>query len=353
MAITLYGRFQKITDLSNLNEAIALLQELLKSIPDGHQNHLFSKNLGMFLTDLYHLSQNPDNMNQAAAAFCTAVECESSPVSDRFIAAKIWANKADDTKHSSALEAYQTAIGLLPRLAMLGLDLQSRHHALMSGSDGLARNSAACAINLGELEKAVQFLEEGWSVYWSQILQLRTPLDRLHLCLEKSQSGRTGTKLAEELEHISYLLEMGSQRDVTRNLLSDTHERVLSMEAEAVQYSQLAEEWSATVEEVRQMKGFEDFLLPQPLKTLQCAAANGPNVILNASHLACAALILTPTEIRHVSLSGITLDHAYDLVQVMRALTSTTTAFHDVVQTIVQRNTFEDAENTNTQLKAT
>ena len=93
----------------------------------------------------------------------------AAPVSLRFRAAKTWSHHAD-SRHKLALDAYQAAINLLPRLAMLGLNLQSCHEALTSGTDGLARNAAACAIQSGQYDKAIELLEEGRTIFWSQAL---------------------------------------------------------------------------------------------------------------------------------------------------------------------------------------
>jgi hypothetical protein len=43
---------------------------------------------------------------------------------------------------------------------MLGLDLQQRHLALTSESDGLACDAAACAIRAGQYDMALELLEE-------------------------------------------------------------------------------------------------------------------------------------------------------------------------------------------------
>jgi len=60
------------------------------------------------------------------------------------------------------------------------LGLQARQQALASGSDGLARDAAACAIRLVQYGEAVELLEAGRGVFWSQALQLRTPMADLH-----------------------------------------------------------------------------------------------------------------------------------------------------------------------------
>jgi hypothetical protein len=120
-------------------------------------------------------------------AFQAAVMCKAAPASERFRVAKSWAHHAD-SNHKSSLDAYQAATELLPHLAMLGLDLHSRQQALISGSDGLAHNAAACAIRSAQYDKAVELLKEGRAVFWSQALQLCT--STADLCdIRKSWSG--------------------------------------------------------------------------------------------------------------------------------------------------------------------
>ncbi|KAF8490598.1 CHAT domain-containing protein [Gautieria morchelliformis] len=243
-------------------------------------------------------------------AFRKAVACETAPVSRRFRAAKAWARHAD-SRHDSALDAYQAAIELLPRLAMLGLDLSSRQQALTSGTDGLACAAAACAIDSGQFERAVELLEEGRAVFWSQALQLRTPMSDLR---------KVAPELEETLRDISLALEQGSLRDVSRDM-SDNSQQKTSMEREAVRLHRLNDKWLATLEEVRQLEGFEDFLRPRRISTLLGAAVEGPVVILNASKAGCAALILTSLNgVQHVPLA-LTFANVTVLVDLMRIAT--------------------------------
>jgi hypothetical protein len=63
------------------------------------------------------------------------------------------------------------------------------------------------------------------------------------------------------------------------------------MEKEAINSHHLNNQWLATLEEVQQLGGFQDFLQPRQLSTLQRAAANGLVVILNTSTAGTTALI--------------------------------------------------------------
>lgn len=51
----------------------------------------------------------------------------------------------------------------------------------------------------------------------------------------------------------------------------------------AYRYQKQANAWESTVEEIRQLEGFESFLLATPFATLQKAAMGGPVIMVNIS----------------------------------------------------------------------
>lgn len=68
----------------------------------------------------------------------------------------------------------------------------------------------------------------------------------------------------------------------------------------------LAREWDELVEQVRQLKGFEDFLRPPRLQTLLPAAHGGPVAIINVSQWRCDALLVTLDGVRPRELPDLT-----------------------------------------------
>jgi hypothetical protein len=210
------------------------------------------------------------------------------------------------------MDAYLAATELLPRLAMLGSDLQARQRALTSGSDGLARDAAGCAIRSGQYEKAVELLEEGRAIFWSQALQLRTPMTRLR---------EVAPELEIKLKSLSFALEQGSLRDTSRNL-SDSSQKVMSMEQEARHFYRLNVEWLEALEKVRGLHDFEDFLRPSRLSTLQGAAVDAPVVILNASKFGCDGLIMTSSDVKHIPFPGLSFAAVNKLVWLIQTATA-------------------------------
>ncbi|KDQ58370.1 hypothetical protein JAAARDRAFT_665956 [Jaapia argillacea MUCL 33604] len=304
-----------LTDsIKDLDLAISTCREALLEAPPSRGYHpSLSGYLGGLLTARFRLTKQPHDLHEAMSAFAVSVACEFTPVPQRFFCAQQWAKNADINGHESALEAYETAIGFLPRIAMLGLDISSRQHVLTSGIDGLARDGAAFAIREGKFEKAVEFLEEGRAVFWSQALQLRAPLDDL-----RSQAP----ELADQLEEISKQLERESLPDV-RTTQDLSPEVTITAEKQSNDRLRLNDRWLACLEKVRSIKRFEKFLLPKKYPDLLFAAARGPVVILNASESRFDALILKgpETDILHVPLTHLTGDMKEELVGIRSLLT--------------------------------
>ncbi|THH14418.1 hypothetical protein EW146_g5907 [Bondarzewia mesenterica] len=286
LAKVLSIRFDQTGQIGDLEEAVSLYRQAIEIFPEYHPDLMGSlNNLASALSTRFHQTSHRIDLIETVDTFRAAVACISASATQRFLAAKNWARRTDGI-HESALEAYQAAIQLLPQIVMLGMDLQS-------------------------LQEAVELLEEGRAIFWSQALQLRTPLDNLQT---------REPRLAQKLEDISRALEQGSLRDISKHH-SDSARKVLSMEQEAVHYRKLSDSWLATLGEIRTLDGFHGFLLPKPLVILKNAASRGPVVIINASQSRCDALILTSSTVKHVPLDLTTTD-AHNLVHSMRLAVS-------------------------------
>lgn len=84
-------------------------------------------------------------------------------------------------------------------------------------------------------------LEAGRSIFWSQVLSLRSPLNRLH---------DTDPELADRLQDIATALEMGSYRDISVQI-SDNRKTI---DQEASRLNRLNDEWEKSIDEVRTSK---------------------------------------------------------------------------------------------------
>ncbi|KAJ7919723.1 CHAT domain-containing protein, partial [Mycena leptocephala] len=288
LAAILQARFRQCRDSQDIGEAIALRREALAldaaPHPD-HDNSLLALGSCLLLahTDLY--PNHGHNLNHAFEHFQEAATYLSSSPLTRLRNARSWGVMATEHKHPSSLAAYGTAIELLPQLAALHLDLPSRRQILSSANGTtLASDAASCAVSLGQYNTAVEFLEASRSVFWSQALYLRTPLDDL---------STVRPDLSDSLTDLSRKLEQASFRDISRNLATDHQDRAIAIESEGLRCRQLNKDWEQVIQTVRTLPRFEDFMRPKGISALQRAAVSGPVIILSATKSTGFALIVT------------------------------------------------------------
>lgn len=307
-------------DLSHLlddgHAAVQTYRDALSMLPDFHPNRAISRNLAFVLVKL-HAVTGPGSshyLDEAVDAFRTAVNNEASSIIDRFYAARSWAWHAysePECNHPSALEAYAHSIGFIPRLAALDMNLEARQAAL-SGCDGHACEAAKCAIRAGELTKAVEFLEAGRAVFWSQALRLRTPIDDLY---------KRHPHLARKLHSVSRALETESLRSTRKP--DDNPELIWSAEQQAARSRKLTKDWHTILDEIRTLDGFDGFMLPKSFSSLQETVAGRQTIILNASRLtdSCDALAITSCGVEHIPLP-ITFRSVASLVKLLQVALS-------------------------------
>ncbi|KDR76437.1 hypothetical protein GALMADRAFT_445475 [Galerina marginata CBS 339.88] len=357
LALALMSRFEEHGDLQDIDEAISLHRQAVELRPPPHSKRTLSlHNLALALairgeqrgndSDLdesilshrqavvlqhpshpgrpisletlakvllvqYKRRGDASHLNESMILLSEAARSISQSSSQRFRRARSWAHHANMFQHRSALEAFDTALGILPELAALGLDVQSRQDSLLNETDGLAREAAGCAIRAGNSAKAVEFLETGRSVFWSQFLTLRSPFDQL---------AEVAPELAMDLRTISKQLDAASYRD--KSIENTNNQQKLSWEQEAKWFEQLATQWNEIVDRVRCLNGFEDFLRPQLFSKLRDAAKRGPVVYLVANEDTSNCLIMTSTLLHHIPLPILTNPVLLGLVKIIQAAVS-------------------------------
>lgn len=173
--------------------------------------------------------------------------------------------------------------------------------------------AAAVAVETGSYELSVEWLEQGRSVVWGQMLHLRTPMDALR---------DVDSDLAMKLEQVSRDLENASSSSMAEQLHSG---RTFSLEAEAQGHRRLAEEWENLLQRARALPGFDNFLLPKTFAELAQATHSGAIAMINVHKSRCDALVMLDggEEVIHVPLPlsyGISIRLARNLQNSMEHL---------------------------------
>ncbi|KAI0082994.1 CHAT domain-containing protein [Irpex rosettiformis] len=288
---SLHDRFERVGDVLDLEEAIKCGTRSVELTPENHAQR--ARNLRLlgilFRTRLRSPHAHADDATRAMEAFLEAMQHPTSHPLERLRASMLYADVLTDFSHlfttppqPSLLEAWKHAISLVPQCIWLGNNVRGRYTSEeLSTVRTVVNDAATAAISAGEYDLALEWLETGRAVVWSQVLQLRTPLNDLQ---------QLHPQLADRLHHVSQALELvasGSPPVLTETQLpsSSSDVQVQGSHSYALEYDKL-------ISTIRELKGFEDFLRPKMLSQLAGACISGPVVVINVHESRCDALVL-------------------------------------------------------------
>jgi hypothetical protein len=258
------------------------------------------------------------NLEEAISLYLHAASALISPIRTRFRASQKWISCARRICHRSLLHAYSTAISLLPELAWIGLSLTHRYNELMRAAD-VVWEAAAAALDSGLPEIAVKWLEQGRSIVWGELFQLRGSYEELSSAHPAHARRLRGLSVA--LDHASATREK-SLSALLEQTPSIAHGVAESLQQEADKHRMLAIERNKLLQEIRGFPRFEQFLLRKEFFQLRASAHSGPVVILNAAESRCDALIVLADvdHVIHVPLPTFTFQRSAGLQKLLEKL---------------------------------
>ena len=294
LASTLSTRYNQLGAMEDLDEAIILNREALDLRPQGHPDRSASlDDLARHLRDRFTRSKQLQDQVELFGLYAQLVYAPQFVSSIDLSAARAWIRVAEDFQHPTLLLAYETALRLLIQ-HLAALPSLPRHLVILKAlTSSLAADAFSACLRKRDPARAVELLEQGRGVFWSQLTRLHSPLDDV---IVSSPAGKT---LADEFTRLALLI-----RNAINSPGADQHGRLchLNFELERV----------AT--DIRNLPGLSRFLLPSLFPDLQRAASGGPVIIVNASKYSCDALIIfldrdpvhvplqiTQQDVRHLS----------------------------------------------------
>jgi hypothetical protein len=301
LAAALRLRFGRAGELADLDQAIDAARYAVDATPadrPARADYLF--NLATALRTRFEARGVLDDLNTAIIAYREAVAVAAASPRVRVLAASSWGQCALQAGNSSsAVEGYAAAIELLPLVAWHGLDQATREHVLREWA-GLASDAAAAAVVAGRAARAVELLEAGRSMLWTQALHLRQDLADLQERAPDLAAVLEASRAVLDAPSTSMIHDLDTVGDV---------DQVQAAKQQALEKRrQAARDWDAAVDQVRWIEGFEHFLRPFPFTDLRAAATDGPVVIVNISRHGSHALIVTPATRPHPDPSVLVVD---------------------------------------------
>ncbi|KAG8784128.1 hypothetical protein FRC12_018951 [Ceratobasidium sp. 428] len=274
---TLFDRLGELehihTTVNCLSQAVALTPE---DDPSGAQH---SATLGYQYFILFATSHEFEHVAKSKLYSQNAALSPTGYPIQRLRAARFWAQLCL-LDGSDALGAYSHCMLRLPEAVWLGTSVRRRFECLTPDVQDLISEAAAVAILANRCDLAVEWLEQGRCLVWGQILQLRTPLEKLRA---------SHPELADELCHLSSQLE--DTDGLAPDCQSSNKYDGLSKN-DAYTRSKLADSRNRLIDQIRLKPGLDDFLRPSKASTITSIVRPGVTVILTVYMRRCDAMII-------------------------------------------------------------
>lgn len=289
LALTLLKRFEHGSNNADLDKAYQYVSDAEKELPPDHPKHTDIRvGLASVLLKMHSIdSTSKKHFSAAFDSLQSATRHSPASVKAKFTAALEWIAKAREYHDSSVIRAYAMSLALLTRFLIANPSVESQHRFFRSTATipkTLASDAAAAAIEAGQLDTAVEFLEQGRTILWSEMRNFRPPLEQLH---------DVNPEYADELRDLTSQLE---HQATSFEGTSTPNESPIPLEVRQKKYRILSERVDNLIARIRKLEGFASFLGVASFQTLRAAASEGPVIIINISQYRSDAIIVYDTQ---------------------------------------------------------
>ena len=263
-------------NIEYLNEAISILREGLKLRNGERVGLVLSLIDSLFIRlDLHCNREDLDEIMQLFQMFADH-RCAQSPY--RFQYSCRWAQLARIYGHPSTPTAYDHALSLMQESLTFAptVDIQhSRLVAMRNNYETLPLDCASYHVHTGQLQSAIETLERGRALIWSEMRGLRSSIDQLRA---------SDSDLADKLAAINQDVEVLTLTPAQDNYGDGGEEGVDEMGPFGrlvVRQQRLLDDRDKLILQIRARKGLESFLKPPSFDNLRSAAVRGPIIMIN------------------------------------------------------------------------
>ena len=279
----LYLAFEKTGKISYLDESITVGYDNLGL---GSAQHLhfdvIQKLVQSLLTrDNLHGRILVEDRHEAIRLISTVIDDKYTREPDRFRLSCQWAILARSVRHPITLTAYKTALTLMQKSLSFTPTVPIQHARLVEMGENcqtMPLDYASYQIHLGQFEEAVETLEQGRSLLWSEMRGFRTPMTQL--IEEQSPLGERFAEINRELEALTISVAPSGRPEVEDGV-DQVGDGMDPFGRLVVKRKNLLEERVALISQIQGRPELQGILSPPSFTTLRSAASRGPVIIIN------------------------------------------------------------------------
>ena len=290
--------FERTNEVEYLNESVSLLHGVIK----GPMGQVFWRDTFFMIYSILELCGSNEQvfykvLQIQVENILLSTDNRYSPISVRLMFSCSWARLLrianQSETHPLVTTAYEKAMSLMQASVMFAPNLQLQHSHLVSvlggNIDMMPLDYSSYLVHTGQLEQAIETLERGRALFWSELRGFRPSIEKLSavdpLLAEKF------TAINQDLENLTIsVLPDGSTEvndsEIVNSGSADPFSRLL------LKQRKLLEERDNLISHVQTLPGFEGFFSAPLFDVLRSAASRGPVIIINHSIWRSDILIL-------------------------------------------------------------
>ena len=294
--LILFEAFKRTNEIEYLDESMSSLGRVFEYPFAQHLRlgTLRQLTLSLLTRSAFFRGRRIQDIDEGTKLLSRCVNDEHASLPDRFQFACLWASFARNFRHSSTSTAYDNAISSMQKLLLFAPTLQLQHKRLATPSDSfpfhcMPLDYASHQVDLRQLEKAIETLERGRALLWSEMRHLRIPVDQL---LEADPHlGHKFAAINRDLEELTKSIPPSHKLSMDDGGADDLR-AVDRFGCLLLKQRSLLRERDNLIPRIQAIPGFDSFLTSPSFDTIRSVASCGPVIIINHSRWRSDILIL-------------------------------------------------------------
>ena len=276
----LFEAFVRTGRLDYLNESIVHHREVLCMENAGPFHFTTRRRLIEILSISWQSFRHKSDLDEIMELFAKGVKDTQATAPSQFELACHWVDTARISEHDSLQIAYEYAMSLMQSSLVFAPTLPTQHDRLVEKRNLYEKTPldfASYHIDVGQLQQAIEVLEQGTALLWSRMRGLRTSIDRLREADPDLVKDFTGINQELEILTTSAL----SNRSVGMGDEDLNDELIGQLSGLMKRQYDLNTKRDALISQIQDQLGIKEFLSPLPFDTLRSAALHGPVIVIN------------------------------------------------------------------------